>query len=205
MANADTPRGFHAVRLLDGSPYTGGGKPYYVGSGDTVALFRGDPVALTGTANTAEVNVVGFGKFPAGTLPVVARATAGSTGNILGIVASVAATTRDSLTYRAASTARVVFVHDNPEIVFEAQEDSVSATLAATNVGQNVDFIAGTGSTSTGLSGAELDSNTAGTAATKQFRILRLVNREDNAIGTNAKWEVIINPARHQLAIGTGV
>ncbi len=204
MANSDTPKGFHAVRLMDGTPYNGGGSPYYIGTGDTVALFPGDPVVMASTANTTEVEVNG-GKFPPGTLPHVARATAGATGNILGVVASVLSTDRDSLTYRAASTERVVFVHDHPDLVFEVQEDGVGGALAATNVGQNIDVIfTHAGSTSTGQSGAEIDSNTAGTAATKQFRILRLVNRENNEIGTNAKWEVMVNPTRHQLRIGTG-
>ena len=38
-------------------------------------------------------------------------------------------------------------------------------------------------------------------ATSAQWRVLRLVPRDDNAIGANAKWEVIIN--EHQFTNGS--
>jgi hypothetical protein len=48
-------------------------------------------------------------------------------------------------------------------------------------------------STVTGWSGAEIDRSTAATTNTLQFKIMRLVNRQDNEIGDYAKWLVMAN------------
>ena len=85
--------------------------------------------------------------------------------------------------------------------IFEIQEDSVVATLAATNVGQNADIVVGAGSTVSGLSGMELDSDSA-VATTAQLRIHSLERRPDNEIGANANWLVIINEHEFNLCFG---
>jgi hypothetical protein len=158
-----------------------------------VRLGIGDPVVITGTADTT-------GKYP-----VVTRATEGDgnylTGAIVGFEPDA-----DYLaqTYRTASTARYVYVADDPDLVFEAQEDSTGGALAATNVGQNISlYTAGSASTTTGLSLFELDSSTASTEQSAQCKILGLSPREDNAIGTNAKWLVMIN--LHTQRYTTGI
>ena len=71
-----------------------------------------------------------------------------------------------------------------------------------TAVGNNADVVVGSGSTTTGSSGMELDSSDVKTA-TAQLRILQLVQREDNAVGDNANWEVMIN--EHRLTTTTGI
>lgn len=198
MANTDAAFGLRPIKYRDGTPYNGGGNPYYVGTGETNDIFIGDPVNITGTANTTTVEVPGYGTFPAGTLPAVTLATAGAGNNLIGSVVGVGALPGDlTKQYRAASTERVLFVEDSPDVVYEIQEDSSTATLSALDVGNNADLASGTGSTVTGISAWELDGNTANTTATLQLRILRLVNRTDNAIGASAKWEVMINTHQH--------
>jgi hypothetical protein len=90
-----------------------------------------------------------------------------------------------------------------PDVICEIQEDSVGGALAAVDVGLNADIIyTVAGSTTSGRSGMELDSSDKKTG-TAQLRILRLVPREDNAIGDYAVWEVLIN--EHEFKQTTGV
>jgi hypothetical protein len=53
------------------------------------------------------------------------------------------------------------------------------------------------------MSGVELDSSTAATTATLQVKIIRLDQRPDNEIGTNADWIVKINNHQHGSHTGT--
>jgi hypothetical protein len=100
----------------------------------------------------------------------------------------------DNLTrrYLPASTAGNIMVCDDPWMVYEVQEDSDGGDLAHTNIGNNCDLIAGSGSATTGISAHEIDSSDAKTGIA-QLRLLRISPRDDNAIGTNADWHVIIN------------
>lgn len=189
MANSDIVKGLSPVMYLNGTPYSGKCGKYYIPATDSTAVYIGDPVKLAGSADARGV-------------PTVAKAS--STNNIVGVVVGVEPVTADSTRYRAASTARYVFVADDPELLFEIQEDSVGGALAATSVGLNAKFVDGGGSTVTGFSGLEIDSSTAATTATLDFQIVRLADREDNAIGDNAKWLVKLN--NHQYVDGvTGV
>ena len=190
MANADTPRGLWPVRHRNGAPYNGAATRYYVPSSDGTALYLGDPVILAGSADADGV-------------ASVTKATAGSGGYMIGPVVAVEPVTHESTIYREADVARYVWVADDPDLIFEIQEDSTGGALAAANVGQNADWAAGTGSTATGYSGAELDSSTANTTNTLQLRILGLAPKPDNSIGTNANWLVSIN--LHSLRNLTGI
>lgn len=187
MANVDSPFGLKPVRYFSGAPYNGAANRYYVPASDGTAIFIGDAVSLAGSADADGV-------------PSVAQAAAGAT--IIGVVVGVEFVTRDSTTYREASTERYVMVADDPGLEFLAQEDSVGGDLAVANVGNNVDLVVGAGNTTTGLSGMELDSSTAGTG-TAQVRLVRLWQAADNEIGTNAKWLVRI--VEHRNATVTGV
>lgn len=182
MANADAPRGLMPLRHLSGAPYNGAANRYHVASGDATAIYVGGLVKMAGTADANGVATV--------------------TGNIatgdavVGVVVGVEPVTRDSTIYRAASTERYVFVADDPNLLFEIQEDSVGAALAATAVGQVADITGATaGDTITGLSSMEIDSSTATAAGdgTQDVLIVGLVQREDNAIGNNANWMVRLN------------
>lgn len=187
MANADTPMGLWPVRYFSGAPYNGAARLYYVPSSDGTAIFLGDPVKLAGSADSDGV-------------PSVQQAAAGDT--LIGVVVGVQAITHDSTTYREASTERYVWVADDPALLFMVQEDSDGGALAATDVGNNADLVIGTGSTTTGLSAAEIDSSTKATT-TAQVRIVELYRAPDNEIGTNAIWLVRI--VEHRNATATGV
>lgn len=197
MANANTPFGLRPVRHRNGAPYNGAATRYFVPSSDSTALYPGDPVIIAGSADTNGV-------------ATVTRATAAGGAYVLGPVVAVEPADgstsggRDSTTYRVASTDRYVWVADDPDLVFEIQEDGVGGALAATNVGQNVDLVSGSGSTITGLSGFQADSSTAETTNTLQLRILGFSQKINNEVGNaNAKIEVAIN--LHALRNPTGI
>ncbi len=199
MANEDRPSGLRPVRHKSGAPYNGAVNPYYIPSNYGTALFIGDPVTRTGTSNTAAVKVPGGGFFGIGTMPEINKTTAGDsstdaerqTGVIVGFSALP---TGLDYKHNPANTERVAFVADDPSLVFEIQADGA---IPAASMGLNAIFIyTHSGSTTTGLSGAELD--TTGTApgadASYQMRILRGVNREDNDVTlTHAKVLVTLN------------
>lgn len=191
MPNLDAPSGFKPYRMNANSPYSGGVNRYWVPATETNNLFIGDPVDLSGTGDTA------------GTSPTVVRATAGS-GGVVGVIVGIENLTDSNLsrTHLPGSTGGYVLVADDPDEVFEIQEDSDGGALAITDIGLNATFIIGSGNTTTGLSATELDSSTKETTATLHCRILRLLPREDNEIGNQAKWLVRFNTHRHNNATG---
>lgn len=186
MANADRVAGFLPVRHATGAPYNGASRVFSTAAGDATAIYLGDPVKLSGTSST--VNGVVYTD--------VAQA---ATGNVIvGIVVGVLPDTAESLIYRAASTTRRVLVATDPMLEYEIQEVSGGTPLAAADIGLNADFVVGTGSATTGLSGVKLNNVGEATTNTLDCQILGLVARADNEVGANAKWLVRIN--RHQFA-----
>lgn len=187
MPNANVPSGLRPVRHRNGAPYNGATNRYFIPSGDTVAVFIGDPVKSAGSAD-------------ANGIPTVAQAAAGDA--IRGVVTAVVPVTADSTTYRVASTARYVLVADDPDLLFEIQEDAVGGALAADDIGLNADIVVAAGSTITGRSGVQLDTSDKKTA-TAQLRILSIAQRADNELGANSKVLVSIN--EHELSSTVGV
>lgn len=199
MANEDRRFGLKPVRHKSGAPYNGAANPYYIKGDYATALFIGDPVVKTGTSNTAAVTVPGAGKFGIGTLPEINKTAAGdvdgNTKRITGVIVGFSPLPSDlNKNYNPASTERVAWVCDDPDVVFEIQADGA---IPAASVGLNAVLIyTHSGSTTTGLSGAELDTTSDAPAAdaSNQLTIVRAVNREDNdTTSTWAKVEVLIN------------
>lgn len=185
MANTDTPFGFRPVRYLSGSPYNGAVRHYSTATGDGTAIFIGDPVTLSGTSQT--INGA-----------IYMDVDQAATGDIVtGVVVGVLPDTRDSLTYRAASTQRILCVADDPNLMFEIQEVSGGTALTANDMGLNANFVVGSGSTVTGMSGVELNNATEAATNTLDLLIVGFVNRPDNAVGEHAKWLVRLN--KHQM------
>lgn len=185
MANPDIVRGFIPSSGLSGQPYNASITTFATASGDSVAVFIGDPVKLVGTASTVNGAIYSD----------VAQAATGDV--IQGVVVGVLADTRDSLTYRAASTVRLLLVETNPATLFELQEVSGGTPLAAADIGLNANFVVGSGSTVTGYSGVELNNSGEATTNTLDVQIVGFVNRPDNAVGENAKWLVRLNRVQY--------
>lgn len=183
MANADAAFGLRPVRYLSGAPYNGAVNKYYIPATDTdSAAYIGSVVKLTGGADADGIAVV--------------TANVATSNPVVGVVVGVVPTTADSLTYRANSTARYVLVADDPNLLFEVQEDSEGGALAATAVGATCNLIGFTGgSTTTGLSSMELDSSALSETSDTDddVRIIQFVQRPDNAIGAWGRWLVRLN------------
>jgi hypothetical protein len=171
MANIDNPRGARPVKRADGGPVNVANK-WKVDSSNGTAIFLGDFIKLESDGYCAP---------------------AGAGGNILGVCVGVLGDYGDlSRRYLPASTAGDILVCDDPWTIFEIQEDSGGGAMAFTNIGNNCDIVAGSGSTTTGISAHEIDSSDAKTAVA-QLRLVALAPRADNEAGTNADWWVLIN------------
>jgi hypothetical protein len=96
--------------------------------------------------------------------------------------------------YGAASTAYYVLVDDDPDTLFEIQEDAVGGALAITDVGLNADFIVAAGNAYTKRSGVMLDTSTKATTAGLPLKIIGVTPRPNNEVGSaNSKVLVKIN------------
>jgi len=190
MANVDTPRGLKPVRYVSGAPYNGAANLYYMPASDTNAA--GYLGALVKPAGSADANGV-----PSVTANV-------ATGNpVIGVIVGVepllgaGANGRDSTNYRVNSTERYVWVADDPNLLFEVQEDGEGGALAATNLWMSADLTGFTsGSASTGLSAIEIDSNTATSSGdgTEDVVIVGFAQRPDNELGSQwGKFLVRLN------------
>lgn len=198
MANVNRPRGLVPVRYLNGTPYTGKVNMYLVT--DTNAMYTGDIVKHSGTAGAA--GAVVYGQDVEG-MPVIARCTdgTGTTDTPLGVVVGfLPLQPLADVNYKAADAVdRIALVVDDPNVVFEVQEDATTTPIAAASIGLNVMFSTTAGSTVTGLSGMEIISTLVAATTTHPLRILGLSKRVDNNLNTGgtgtdkAKFDVVFN------------
>jgi len=197
MANANKPMGLSPVAYLNGSPWNGQARMYSIAASYGTALYIGDPVVSSGSADSNGVPGI---------------AIYGGTGAIRGVIVglgkyegSMVNPSNLDITYRPANDPAVWYamVVDDPNVIFEVQENSNGTQLSAAEVGLNTVLKSGTGNGF--VSGWQLSSYsdaTPATTATLAIRLLGLVRRIDNAFGSYAKWRVQINV--HELAHGTG-
>lgn len=185
MANVNAPFGASPVKYLSGGPYNGPGNVYSTASGDGTALYVGDFVKLAGTGQT--ISGVTY-----------ADVTKAASGDVMvGVVTSVIPATADSTVYRAASTATLVEVCDDPNVLFAIQEANSGTALTANDLGLNINFTYAAGSTVTGISATVLDNASEDTTNTLDLKLVGFQNTPGNTVGSVAAiWLVRIN--RHQ-------
>lgn len=202
MANANKPGGLSPVQYLNGAPWSGQARVYSIAYNNSNAIYVGDPV-ITDSSTGSDSNGV-----PAITIY-------GGTGAIRGVVVGIgrsegliANPNNLSQTYFPAggdgNTAPwYALVVDDPNVLFEVQENAGTQQLAAAQVGLNTILKSGTGNGY--VSGWLLSSYTDATPATTNtlaVRLFGLARRIDNAFGAYAKWLVQINV--HELGHGPG-
>jgi hypothetical protein len=193
MANKDNRRGLVPVdhQILKG--YCGKSRPYYIPSSYATALFTGDPVIVTGTSNGSIV----FRTYRSGSLPEINKATAGDGNPIAGVITGFDLPsdggTPFSASYKPASVEAVAWVCDDPYVIFEIQSDSANPT-AKTDISSNANVVyTHGGDIVSGRSGVELDTSSMTTTNTYQLKILGLVDKPNNELGTHSKLLVTIN------------
>lgn len=188
MSNTDRVNGFRFIGHLNGAPVNGATHRYYVDPDYATALFPGDVVKLVASNESK-------GR------PTVEACAAGTVH--VGVIASVEFDP-DNLgrRYLPASTGGWVKVYDAPDALFEVQASS-DADVEDGDLGGNANHLAGAGNTTTGASGYEIDTGSATAIAstnTYTWTVLRLVEREDNALGAHAK--LIVRANLHQYGQG---
>ena len=183
MANVDAAFGFVPLRHMSG--FAPRANKYTITSGLSENIFTGDLCILTADG-------------------VITPHSATETNNI-GVFAGVSYTASDgSYVYAqyfptgTTATNIIAYVYDDPYIVYKVMSDG---SPAQTNIGNCADVVAGTGSTTTGQSGFEISATMANGTATA--KIIALHDAPDNAFGTNAVMEVLIN--EHLLKDSAGI
>ncbi len=190
MANVNAPFGLRRSRNLTAANYSV--NEYLHDSGDSAALFIGDPVVTTGTSSAASVTSV-----PPGT-PIVAASGTITTTAIRGMVEGVRPTlTNLSLQYCPASVNLGILVCDDPYVLVEVQSNG---TVVVGDVSGNIGLTAGSGSTVTGLSAYVATQSALG--STNVLRIIRVLPVASNALGATAILECAINA--HELKSTSG-
>jgi len=192
MANVDRVNGFKPVGHKSSASYNGQATEYWIKSDYAVNLFVGDAVELvTGSSNTDG-------------LPEIQQSIAGNV-NTVGVIVGFKVNRANAKTehpgYSAASTEDIALVCDDPEVIYEVQENGNGGVAMINSL---CDHVVAAGSTTTGASGMELASSTSGTAD-GQWRVLQASRRLDNEpANTNAKWLVML-AEQERRAASTGL
>lgn len=198
MANVIGPRGFVPSRYLNGAPWTGACNMYVIPSTDNNQINVGDAVksAAGGDANG---------------IPAVTKAAGTDTvrGVVIGFLPSapnspsLVGTTLDlTLQNIPATKAKDYYalVVDDPQVLFELQDDGASAlTAAACN--KNASFTVTNPTAPQQNSASVLGTATVNTTNTLNLKIVGLAQKPNNAIGAYATWLVKFN--QHELMGGT--
>jgi len=202
MANVSRARGSYPVSNTSGAPYNGKVNAYRINANATSAVGVGSIVALSGAADdgleglptvilfAGELDGSGAGTA-AGSVPV---------GIVVGF--KIDPTSKGDLpVYRAASTSRIVYVADDPAVMFVIQEDANGGALAAASVGLNAALTADTVSTVTGRSNQELDTNTAGASGSLPIKIIAFLRAVDNEVSSSYA-KIVCKFTKHAYATG---
>ena len=163
------------------------------------AMYVGHACEIGGTAITTARR---------GTLQNVQTEETGAAGSILGAVLALEDSDGVPVSYIAASTtgdgvvAGYALVADHPLQRYLVQEDGDTSSIQVANIGLNAEGIGAAGSTTTGISTMELDSDTVATTATLAWRILGVHPDDsistDGAAGNHCRF--IVMPAAAHIA-----
>lgn len=195
MANTSRLNGFRPLKYANGAPWNGAFRIYAIPAADGTAVYTGDLVKLYSGDTTDVVN------FPT---CIQAAASDALIGVVVGVLPDYS--NLNAAPYRVASTLRYVMVADDPNLLFEAQEDGVTDPIELQDLGQNINFVVASGSTTTGQSGMQIDSDTHATTAALPLKLIEATKRADNELLADGqaytRWVVKIN--NHQLGSHTG-
>jgi hypothetical protein len=191
MANIDAAFGLRPIAKVGSAPGgTTGTTKYSIADNQGTAIFTGDPVKYK---NDGTVEV----------------ATAGdaSCGVFMGCFYTDPTTSKPTFRNHFPASLSpgdaIAFVADDPDQLFIAQQDSDGSNLVAADLNLNADLVFGAGSTTTGMSGVEIDSSTKNTTAALQVRLIDFYDVPSNdATANNSVIVVKIN--NHQLGSHTG-
>ena len=184
MANKDAAFGMRPVKMIGGAPYTGGQSRYRIAANYDTAIFQGDMVAQV-TGGGIEVHADG------GTVPIVGvfngcQFTDPTTGE-----------QKFSNFYPASTNASdiIAFVIDDPMVVFEIQ---CNAAFPVADLFGNFDIVyTSAGSTTTGISGAELNVADGATTATLSLKCIDISEDPENSDVSSDATNVLVVIQNH--------
>ena len=184
MANKDAAFGMRPVKMIGGAPYTGGQSRYRIAANYDTAIFQGDMVAQV-TGGGIEVHADG------GTVPIVGvfngcQYTDPTTGE-----------QKFSNFYPASTNASdiIAFVIDDPMVVFEIQ---CNAAIPVADLFGNFDIVyTSAGSTTTGISGAELNVSDGATTATLSLKCIDISEDPENSDVSSDATNVLVVIQNH--------
>lgn len=193
MANLDASFGMKPVRMMGGSPYSGGQSRYRIAANYGTSIFQGDMVMQV-TGGTVEIHADG------GTVPIV--------GVFNGCTYTDPTSGEQVFSnyYPASTNASdiIAFIHDDPNTVFEVQADD---TFPVADLFGNFDIVyTNSGSTYTGISGAELDVTTGATATSLPLKAIDISQDPDNSDVASANTNVLVVIQNHIAGVkGAGL
>jgi len=193
MANKDASFGLKPVRMMGGSPYSGGQSRYRIAANYGTNIFQGDLVAQV-TGGGIELHADG------GTVPIV--------GVFNGCMFTDPTTSEQVFSnhYPASTNASdiIAFVHDDPDTVFEIQADD---TFPVADLFGNFDIVyTNSGSTTTGISGAELDVTTGATSTNLPLKAIDISQDPENSDVGSANTNVLVVIQNHICGVkGAGL
>jgi hypothetical protein len=166
VANTQAAFGFRHIGYLSG------GSPDYqmstrkIASAYATKIYRGDPVVINPTTGKLEQ-------------------ASSNTVNVAGIFdgcmyTPTGGTPQWSPFWPAAGAAAdaTAYIIDAPNAIFLAA--ALNTSIVTANIGENVGFAIGTGSTATGFSGATVDQSTLNTTNTLPFKVIAPCTSEGN-------------------------
>ena len=193
MANKDASFGLKPVRMMGGSPYSGGQSRYRIAANYGTNIFQGDLVTQV-TGGGIEIHADG------GTVPIV--------GVFNGCMFTDPTTSEQVFSnhYPASTNASdiIAFVHDDPNTVFEIQADD---TFPVADLFGNFDIVyTNSGSTTTGISGAELDVTTGATTTSLPLKAIDISQDPENSDVASANTNVLVVIQNHICGVkGAGL
>ena len=168
MANQDAAFGMRPVGRIGGMPFTGGQSRYRIAADYGTSIFQGDMVAQV-TGGGVEVHADG------GTVPIV---------GVFNGCSYTDPTTKEqkfSNFYPASTNASdiIAFIIDDPMVIFEVQ---CNAAFPVADLLCNFDIVyTSAGSTTTGISGAELNVSDGNTTATLPLKAIDISQDPENS------------------------
>ena len=193
MANKDAAFGMRPVKMIGGAPYTGGQSRYRIAANYDTAIFQGDMVMQV-TGGGVEVHADG------GTVPIV--------GVFNGCSYTDPTTSEQVFSnfYPASTNASdiIAFIIDDPNVVFEVQSDD---TFPVADLFGNFDIVdTNSGSTTTGISGMELDLSTGATTTTLPLKAIDISQDPDNSDVSTSNTNVLVVIQNHIAGVkGAGL
>lgn len=193
MANRDAAFGLKPVKMIGGSPYSGGVSRYRIAANYGTSIFQGDMVMQV-TGGTVEIHADG------GTVPIVGvfngcQYTDPTTGEQVYSNYYPASTNASDI---------IAFIIDDPNVVFEVQAD---AAFPVADLFGNFDIVyTSAGSTKTGISGAELKVADGGTGTTLSVKAIDISEDPDNDDVASANTNVYVVIQNHIFGVkGAGL